>query len=1042
MESLNSGPVQSQSGSITSPRRNTMPASARAGHSSSTHENAIVLCVLLVLSAAYLLAAAIRRKIYERRANERKRRLLGVPINPTVIASSNSTGVNLSAETAKTASSLANTLRGLVMPSRNRHRNNNRTHLANEEANKAGALSVPGAAKNDTNGFSHASPDVGNGSKKQASTANASPVREIRGRATLNADSPQPLSSLSLAGKNSMVTSPSAASRGNSRSFSSGSHSNNKYKQHTPSREGSVPYAKGPDRKEKEREIDAEKDRIRVSVRSIGVQVPPEAEMEGERERYEEEATDRASHRSADQEPAAPPPPYDVAASFAEANGSEIRYASNTSSSPLTRKEVGAAVQQRSNANEPTSSMEVRTSPSLPSGITSGSSPSRPGRKARAAINRQVTRASIPGIAAPTSSDQRISPGKDTSNLASSLGDQDAVDSTSTSTSYSVSVSASDTSQDSSLSDSSASQLLEVDACNSSVQMKGYKDSQSTSTENIAVQRSHQQQAFQPYCFHEGFQTETVENHNHEEALAYQQSHPLLQGSYLPTPPHSERKIRMEENGHTPISIQQEMSSTTPPFSPLAAKEARSVNRDLPFDSNQASMSSAYRRPHQDYLPLQSEHHHQHQYQHQTQQQQQQQQQQHQQAQPFTHVISSPYYFTSLPHSVAFPSLSVPFSSSSRPTSPQPSLQRNPQTQLLEVGMASTSSLPHQIELQQAQQLSLLNSMQIMQAQLHHAAQHTQMQAQTQGPAQYLLSNGQQAFNIHQEQQSMQVNGMPAPPVPLVEQNTSLAQTYPLYVTSPFPLSDSYISPTVLPPNVYNAGADPLLPHAPYGASSTQWLNGTSMYYSKPEVSSTSASVASGSSPRPSRRRSSQNANDASSKASLSLQANAASGHKSSKRDRRAGRPSGRVHDDASVMPSPTQSQHGSLGSERLDSPSFYHNSRKPPNNIKRRHSTAPGSPSYLSAHTRAEVEELERGNDSVIQPDLDILKSMENDEDVAVEALLKKMKSMEVVLERRGKELEIARWRLKCVEVDRKGTEAEVSHVQIYKHHVCVISS
>lgn len=74
--------------------------------------------------------------------------------------------------------------------------------------------------------------------------------------------------------------------------------------------------------------------------------------------------------------------------------------------------------------------------------------------------------------------------------------------------------------------------------------------------------------------------------------------------------------------------------------------------------------------------------------------------------------------------------------------------------------------------------------------------------------------------------------------------------------------------------------------------------------------------------------------------------------------------------------------------------------------------------------------------NEDDIKADLELLARMQEEEGKrevegkvpSLDDIMKKMKSMETVLERRGKELEIAKWKLKCVEVDRRSIEAEVS--------------
>lgn len=128
---------------------------------------------------------------------------------------------------------------------------------------------------------------------------------------------------------------------------------------------------------------------------------------------------------------------------------------------------------------------------------------------------------------------------------------------------------------------------------------------------------------------------------------------------------------------------------------------------------------------------------------------------------------------------------------------------------------------------------------------------------------------------------------------------------------------------------------------------------------------------------------------------------------------------------------------------------SSYGSSR--PNNDRRRSSLIPPPSPLLNSRKerRSRQKERERdrlrqlelddeevtNNEDDIKADLEVLAQMQEQEDqddgttsASLAVIMKRLKSMETVLERRGKELEIAKWKLKCVEVDRRSIEAEVS--------------
>lgn len=128
---------------------------------------------------------------------------------------------------------------------------------------------------------------------------------------------------------------------------------------------------------------------------------------------------------------------------------------------------------------------------------------------------------------------------------------------------------------------------------------------------------------------------------------------------------------------------------------------------------------------------------------------------------------------------------------------------------------------------------------------------------------------------------------------------------------------------------------------------------------------------------------------------------------------------------------------------------SSYNPSHRPNHDRRRSSLIPPASPllnprrerrSRQKEREREKARQMERDDEDVtnneddIKADLELLNQMQDKEDkgqeisLSTDDTMKRIKSMETVLERRGKELEIARWKLKCVEVDRRNIEAEVS--------------
>jgi hypothetical protein len=79
---------------------------------------------------------------------------------------------------------------------------------------------------------------------------------------------------------------------------------------------------------------------------------------------------------------------------------------------------------------------------------------------------------------------------------------------------------------------------------------------------------------------------------------------------------------------------------------------------------------------------------------------------------------------------------------------------------------------------------------------------------------------------------------------------------------------------------------------------------------------------------------------------------------------------------------------------------------------------------------SQADADEAELADESVVSNDQELLNSLQDIsfEDLDPERVKSTLQGMELVLERRAKELEIAKWKLKCVEVDRRDTQLEVS--------------
>lgn len=102
-----------------------------------------------------------------------------------------------------------------------------------------------------------------------------------------------------------------------------------------------------------------------------------------------------------------------------------------------------------------------------------------------------------------------------------------------------------------------------------------------------------------------------------------------------------------------------------------------------------------------------------------------------------------------------------------------------------------------------------------------------------------------------------------------------------------------------------------------------------------------------------------------------------------------------------------------------------YSHGRRPLYNSYRRRDSGPIGTSSSSG------KKVDRGQKDVkekeqLSENLAILDALQDDEALDEDGRKTKLKAMEAVLERKGKELEIANWKLKCVEVDRLNTETE----------------
>lgn len=587
-------------------------------------------------------------------------------------------------------------------------------------------------------------------------------------------------------------------------------------------------------------------------------------------------------------------------------------------------------------------------------------------------------------------------------------------------------------------------------------------------------------------------------------------SHP--EHPFLPTPPDSEPRVRVDEHGYPtlaalpsrPASSHSHRHITSPPLSPIV-RPVITLGRTGEFtstpdprvrgkpsggrpDSEHHMRSTSATDPH-------SHHRHQH-----LQQQQQRvimppdqnngypQQQAagvsgghptfpHLQPQP-----SSPYVYHRMSpspiHSTAatdasFSSL-YPSNSASRTTSPQhffPTSSGAPSASSLPVhtsqaGISSPmTALPSPVpglSAQQTEQLNLINSMQLVQAQMQWT-QQAQAYALAQAHARAHSGSGNTSYQALPSPYLPQLNGQPALPLA-----SSPATT--IGVASPVPNAFSPIAGATSPPPL-NAMA--------FGTSQNLSFHDASIAYQQYITAqlasgSSSASLSSlGSASRPARR-SRQNSNNTSS-AELASSTPASSSYaglgiigsptagSTSARPKRGRHPSGKGRiatlNGLEMSSSPsnvTPEEDETAGDHPTDSPSV--NAPRPRKSTigsngtvnqsitkqanglgtsalaargagKRRTSAGPpGSPSPFAS--LADLNNGDLGDDSEIQQDLEVLSGLESilDEELDSDTLRQKLKSMAVVLERRGKELEIANWKLKCVEVDRLGTEYEVS--------------
>lgn len=102
----------------------------------------------------------------------------------------------------------------------------------------------------------------------------------------------------------------------------------------------------------------------------------------------------------------------------------------------------------------------------------------------------------------------------------------------------------------------------------------------------------------------------------------------------------------------------------------------------------------------------------------------------------------------------------------------------------------------------------------------------------------------------------------------------------------------------------------------------------------------------------------------------------------------------------------------------------YSHGRRPTYNSYKRRDS----APSGFSASTGKKGDRAQREAEEKEQmsENLALLEAMQDDDALDEEGRKVKLKAIAAILERKGKELEIANWKLKCVEVDRLNTETE----------------
>lgn len=1038
--------------------------------------SSVLILVVLVGSTVVVVALAVsRRRARQRRQAERKRRLLGIP-DP----------VHPSSNTITISSAVSLRSRSLSLPGVRRRFTQTWTTLfpplaltpveadsssstsSSAQTSKAEESSMTAKKRNGPSRLPSAS-----ASSPQA----ASPSSPLHTLTTL-ASPPLPTPPTG-------VLSPTSASKkASARSTSGGGKSSRKASTSKP--KTSLPGVRSIGiQVPSPTPSDVEEETVKRSERRLSITKEHESEAGGQNPTSTSKG---ATQPPAASTPSKRTPTSAAISSLFSSPLPISRKALPPSTSPQDARDVvphpnGVAADSGDKPKSPdtSSSPELHSSPSF---STSSETPSRPGRKGRRASSRQHSQVAVPGLTPSVSiSTEQLRPSQASTVSASpttpiaaapvsespqtyhgphlaglEIADKEGHDSNSGSSSSSSrgpsmpasthisqsnsrdhSISGRSAAYSVSTSDTAATSFDHLDVGQES---PGRMDADRSSSING---RQDHPPATEPYCFHSSFRAEAEQARPepkrgaHQRQQSYSAARKQREGS-LPTPPDSEPRRR---------SAQQRSQHASPLDARFGSMQLPSLALRQPPSPYLHSPNQAMLAQHQQqYLSMLQQQQRQQQAVQQQQQVREQQQQQQQQQQQYGYIVQKAYQeafagamqqqqrmaqqagampptgygmqFSASSSRGASPATAAPpllvAGQISRPASPLtfPSLSPSPArgAEGANGGMLPGSHQLSQAGVPAAQPLEILHSMQELQSQLQSA--HAGVMLPQMAPA---FGNGQRTIPPSPSlspSPGLGSMGWSHPPSPSVHGGQPspalVGAVHMLYQPVPSPATSqmSLLNTSAYPPGDYAQ-------HQSVSAPPTGWLHAPTLV--PQQHASMSGTPAYGSPVHP-----------AGSQGPLDLRQSTgrlrqdtlgdldwSSKAHSTRRTSRSGQADAsdggdlRGSDDAELSLASPQARRPSFGGAR-----------------GRRQSLAP--PTSSSATPTKKQPHADFPHDRSITPNLETLEAMKDREDDTLTAseILTKMKAMEAVLERRGKELELANWRVKCGDVDRLNMETE----------------